>query len=126
MMITTSEFCRSAASCGVWLTGLQRFADESGLSLAISYMPRGTRKWTCTGQQEVSRTERNTPLQGRVAHEITIEQISAPEQANQVSGARLMPVKRSITAPAWGKECRMGWNHTLTPGRVSAAEAGAR
>ena len=126
IMITADGGGSNGARVRLWKWELQRFADETGLTIAVCHFPPGTSKWNKIEHRLfawISQNWRGTPL---LTYAIIIQLISATKTATGLTvDARLdtndYPVKRQITdeqmdSLALKRDDFHGeWNYTISP-----------
>jgi hypothetical protein len=77
LLITADGGGSNSARSRLWKVGLQRLADETGLSIHVSHLPPGTSKWNKIEHRlfcQITQNWRGRPL---VSHEVIVNLIGA-------------------------------------------------
>ena len=76
LLITADSGGSNGARVRLWKWELQRFADETGLEVAVSHFPPGTSKWNKIEHRLFSFVSQNWRGKPLVSHEVIINLIA--------------------------------------------------
>lgn len=126
LLICADSGGSNGARCKLWKRELQRFADETGLTLTVCHFPPGTSKWNKIEHRlfaQISMNWRGKPL---VSHEVMVELIrhtttktglrveAALDAGTYPTGVKV--TEEEMTAIQLVREAFHGeWNYTITP-----------
>ena len=102
---------RDGARARVWKDELARFADDTGLRLAISHLPPGTSKWNSVEHRAVTRFYLDS-ARGLTCHEVSVQTVPgarAPRADAEPRGERA-----ADGAPS-GSAFDGEWNYVIAP-----------
>ena len=77
LLITADGGGSNGSRCRLWKIELQKLADESGLSIAVSHFPPGTSKWNKIEHHLFSRITQNWRGRPLTSHEVIVNLIAS-------------------------------------------------
>ena len=77
LLITADAGGSNGASLRLWKIELQKLADETGLSIAVSHLPPGTSKWNKIEHRLFSFISQNWRGKPLISHEVIVNLIAA-------------------------------------------------
>ncbi|HEX8107375.1 MAG TPA: hypothetical protein VF516_06570 [Kofleriaceae bacterium] len=106
-LLVVAETGGSGALARRWKAELQRFADRAGLTIAVSYFPPATSKWTRVEHRVIHRVTESECGRPVIHRETAVQLIAGPRPA---AGPGALPPLDARGLPA-------EWNYTLHPRR---------
>jgi len=87
LLITADGGGSNSSRSRLWKYELQRFADETGLSIGVCHFPPGTSKWNKVEHRLFSRITQNWRGRPLVSHEVVVNLIAATRTTTGLSVA---------------------------------------
>jgi hypothetical protein len=105
LLVTADSGGSNGARLKLWKTELQKFSNETGLSISVSHFPPGTSKWNKIEHRLFSFISQNWRGRPLVSHEVIVNLIAS-----------------TTTAKGLRVECAMDYNEYPRGVKVTAAE----
>jgi DDE family transposase len=129
LLITADGGGSNSSRSRLWKAGLQRLADETGLSIAVCHFPPGTSKWNKIEHRlfcHITQNWRGRPL---ISHEVIVNLIGSTTTAKGLTVQATLdqnayPTKKRVSKSEFAQlrlqraEFHGEWNYTLLPRRT--------
>ncbi len=129
LLITADGGGSNSSRSRLWKAGLQRLADETGLSIAVCHFPPGTSKWNKIEHRlfcHITQNWRGRPL---ISHEVIVNLIGSTTTAKGLTVQATLdenayPTKKRVSKSEFSQlrlqraEFHGEWNYTLLPRRT--------
>ena len=86
LLITADGGGSNSSRSRLWKCELQRFADETGLSIGVCHFPPGTSKWNKVEHRLFSRITQNWRGRPLISHEVVVNLIAATRNYHGIAG----------------------------------------
>lgn len=128
MQITADAGGSNGSRLRLWKWELQKFADETGLSISVSHFPPGTSKWNKVEHRLFSFISSNWRGEPLVDYETVVNLISKTTTTTGLKvtcklDRRQYPIGSEVSAKDWAKiniapnAFHGEWNYTIRPSR---------